>query len=68
MFSEYPDVVSVEDLCVMLSIGKNTAYNLLHEQQIESVRVGRQFRIPKLSVERYLLRPQNCETGKTMIG
>ena len=29
MFDQYSDLVSVEELCEMLSIGKNSAYTLL---------------------------------------
>ncbi len=56
LFSNYPDVVSVEQLCVMLGgIGKKTAYGLLKDGTIRHVKIGRSFKIPKISVIEYLV-------------
>ena len=42
MFHEnYNDMVSIDDLCEMLSIGKNTAYHLLNTNQIHAFKIGR---------------------------
>lgn len=55
MFREYPDVVDVDDLCKMLGgISKKLAYRLLAAQEIRSVRIGRSYKIPKVSVIEYL--------------
>jgi len=54
MFQQYPDVVSIAQLQVMLKIGKNTAYNLLRENKIQSIRIGRVHKIPKTNVIKYL--------------
>ena len=56
MFENYPDVVKVDDLCKMLGICKSLAYRLLHNGQIESIRVGRVHRIPKPCIIDYLTR------------
>ena len=53
-FADYPDVVSVDDLCQMLNISAVTAYKLLKERQIESLRIGHIYKIPKLYVLKYL--------------
>ena len=56
MFENYPDVVEVNDLRVMLGgISKRLAYRLLADQEIRSVRVGRAYKIPKICVIEYLL-------------
>ena len=54
MFKEYDDVITVKELCEMLKIGKNTAYDLIHSGQIESIYVKRQIRITKSSVIAFL--------------
>ena len=54
VFADYPDVVSVDDLCRMLNISTVTAYRLLKERQIESLRIGHIYKIPKLYVLKYL--------------
>jgi excisionase family DNA binding protein len=56
MFEDYADVVTVKELCRMLKIGRNTAYDLLKSGQIPSVSVGRQHRISKIEVQAFLLR------------
>ena len=53
MFSEYPDVVDVDDLRKMLGgISRKLAYRFLSEERIQSVRIGRAYKIPKLAVIR----------------
>lgn len=55
MFREYPDVVTVEQMCEMLGgISIKTGYRLLKNGTIKSVVVGRRYRIPKLYVFEYL--------------
>ena len=55
MFREYPDVVDVDGMRTMLGgIGRRTAYKLLKDREIESVKIGRTYRIPKISVISYL--------------
>ena len=41
MFQEnYNDMISLDDLCEMISIGKNTAYRLLKTNQIKAFKIG----------------------------
>lgn len=55
VFSEYPDVVNVDQLRKMLGgIGPKAVYQLLHEGKIRYFKIGKAFRIPKVSVIRYL--------------
>lgn len=46
-YDELPLLMSVEELMPVLGIGRSTAYELVRSGQIFSIRVGRQFRIPK---------------------
>lgn len=54
MFTDYPDVVSIDQLCKMLGIGKAKAYELLNKNMIKARRIGKKFIIPKQSVIRFL--------------
>ena len=54
MFQNYPDVVCVAQLQKMLGIGRNTAYNLLKDNKIKSIRIGRVHKIPKVNIIKYL--------------
>lgn len=54
MFSEYDDIVSVEDVMEMLHLGRVTVYNLLKTDKIHTLRVGKKYVIPKKSVIDFL--------------
>ena len=55
MFSEYPDIVTVPQMCKMLGgISLKTGYRLLKKGEIESSSIGRIYRIPKISILQYL--------------
>ena len=54
VFTEYPDVVSVDDLTKMLHIGKNKAYELVSSNTIQNIRMGRKYIIPKFRVLEFL--------------
>ena len=55
MFTSYPDVVNVEQLKEMLGIGITLAYRLLKENKIRAFKIGREYKIPKANVIRYLI-------------
>lgn len=54
MLKNYKDILSVEDLCEILSIGKNTAYRLLKSGEIKAIRIGKVYKIPKKSITDYI--------------
>jgi len=49
-----PLILSIEDLCRILCIGKNSAYTLIRSGQIKYFRVGRQIRIAKSAFLEYI--------------
>ena len=51
----YNDMISIDDLCEMLTIGKNTAYHLLKTKQIHAFKIGRIWKIPREAVSEYVL-------------
>ena len=53
-FDELPLTLRVEDLMPILGIGRNTAYELVRSGQIKGTRIGKQIRIPKEEVKRFL--------------
>ena len=55
LFTKYPDVVNVQQMCEMLGgICDKTAYRLLKSGEIKSFIVGRHYRIPNLNILEYL--------------
>ena len=63
-------IMEIDGLCDMLGIGKNTAYQLLNDREIDAFKVGTVWKIPKKSVEEYIDRKCNerkkvmCEIAK----
>lgn len=49
-FKKYPDVVDVEQMSEMLGISTKTAYKLLRDNSIKHFKIGRTYKIPKISV------------------
>lgn len=54
MLEQYDDVISVKELCEILRIGRNRAYELLQTNQIRGFQMGRPWKIPKIAVEEFL--------------
>lgn len=52
--ADYPDVLTPTECMNILSIGRNAIYTLLQNDIIKSVKIGKQYRIPKSSIENYL--------------
>ncbi len=51
---DYPDVLLPEECMSILAVGRNTIYALLKNGEIPSLRIGKQYRIPKVHLQRYL--------------
>jgi excisionase family DNA binding protein len=51
---EYPDILDVEQLSLILSVSKKTAYGVLKRGDIDSLKVGREYKIPKINILKYL--------------
>ncbi len=55
MLEEYDDLLSVDEACEALKIGRNTIYTLLNSRTLKGFRCGRVWKIPKLAVSQYIL-------------
>lgn len=54
---EYADLLDADDLSEYLDISKRSTYRLLRSGAIKSIRVGREYRIPKAHIMTYLQIP-----------
>lgn len=54
MFSEYPDIVTIDDLQKMLNIGRSNAYKLVQKGLINTIKIGKKYIIPKISVINFI--------------
>ena len=59
MDNDAMDLLTVEELCDTLKIGKNAAYQLLASGKIKCFRINRIWKIPKISVNEYILHQSN---------
>lgn len=55
MFSEYDEIMTVTDVAEVLYIGRNTVYELLNTGTLKGFRIGKTWRIPKISPEEYIV-------------
>ena len=59
MFTDYPDIVNLVQMRKMLGGISNTlAYRMLREKKIKSKKVGREYKIPKVNVIKYVITEQ----------
>lgn len=48
------DLITIDELCEILLVGRNTAYRLLNENKIKAFKIGRTWKIPEKSVYEYI--------------
>ena len=56
MFEQYDDILTIEELCDILMIGRNAAYSLLNSHKIQAFRIGKTWKIPKKALEAYIFK------------
>lgn len=54
VFANYPDILTVKDVCKMLRIDSKKAYKLIKSGEMKSIRLDRSVRIAKVWVLEYL--------------
>ena len=55
---EIPAVMTVPELAAFLGVGRGQAYALARSNQLDVIRVGKQIRIPRHAVLRFLGAPE----------
>ncbi len=50
LFTNYPDILSVQQLMELLQIGKVLAYKLIESKKFKAIKIGREYKILKNSV------------------
>ena len=52
--TNYPEVLTVDQMCEILHIGMFKAYELLKTHTVRCMRIGKKFIIPRASIEEFL--------------
>lgn len=56
MFRDFPDVVGIDQMCVMLGgVGRKTVTALLKNKRIPYIRIGREYKVAKPDVISFVL-------------
>ena len=62
MFSDYNDILTVNDVAEILMCGRNKVYELLSSNALTGFRIGKSnWRIPKKNLETYII--QRCRAN-----
>ena len=54
MQENYAELITIDELCELLMIGRTTAYRLLRSKEINAFKIGKVWKISKASLERYV--------------
>jgi excisionase family DNA binding protein len=54
VLKDYPDVLNIKQVSAVLGVSTKVVYRLLHNDSIASLKIGREFRIPKVNLMRYI--------------
>jgi len=54
VFKEYPDILDVKQVSKLLGVSTKTVYKLLRDGTLDSLKIGREFKIPKVNVMKYV--------------
>ena len=57
------NLLTIEELCKELGIGRSKAYQLLKDKQIQSGKIGRRILIRRSDVDQYIDRILNAKQG-----
>ena len=50
------EILTVDEVAELLYIGKNTAYTLLNTGELQGIRIGRCWRIPRECINDFILK------------
>lgn len=53
VLKEYPDILTVDEMSKALGVSTKTGYQLLRENKIEHLKVGRAYKVPKAHLLSY---------------
>lgn len=54
MLSEYPDILTTEDICSLLKVSKYTIYKLIRTKQLKAKKIAQHYRIQKAEPINYI--------------
>ncbi len=55
MFDQYGEILTIDEVCDILLVGRGRVYAMLREKELPGFRVGEVWKIPKKGVEEFIL-------------
>ena len=55
MLEQYPDILTVEEVCEALRMGYNAVYDLLNTGKLKAYKNGRVWQIPREALVKYVM-------------
>jgi len=52
--SEYPDLLTVQEVCAILRIGRRSVYQYINDNTLPARKIAGKHRIPKISVKNFV--------------
>lgn len=52
--SDYPDLLTVQDICEILRVGRRTVYKYIKDSTLQARMIAGKYRIPKISVVKFI--------------
>ncbi len=59
MQNSYAEIITIDELCDMLMIGRTTAYRLLKSNEVKAFKIGKVWKVSRASVEHYIKERSN---------
>ena len=59
MQESYVELITIDELCELLLIGRSTAYRLLRNNDIKAFKIGKVWKISNASIEQYIIERSN---------
>lgn len=54
MLSDYPDILTTEDVCNLLKVSKYTIYKLIRSKKLKAKKVAQHYRIQKAELLNFI--------------
>ena len=61
--AEYGELLTMDEVCVVLQLSRNTVYELARSGDVPTIRLGRQLRTPRAALELMMDRSAECDSA-----
>ena len=59
--ADYGELLTMDEVCLVLQLSKNTVYELARSGDVPTIRFGRQLRTPRAALEQMMADSAECE-------